>query len=133
MDSLTPTPAHTPEFQAPMAVTEDQQAALIDDTLNLLNDGVPTAVNQAGLAEIDRWLAVLQASEKTGLAKIVQELQNLRTQLTSDGAEAHAVAETLATLGAETGKVASETSGGYGPALAQLGKLLVKLGSSLSR
>ncbi|MCC3156536.1 hypothetical protein LJ737_04760 [Hymenobacter sp. 15J16-1T3B] len=133
MDSLTPTPAHTPEFQLPMEVTDGQQSALIDDTLALLGEGVPTAANQYGLTEIDRWAEVLRASEKPGLAKIIKELQHLREQLTGSDADPHAVAETLATLGAETSKVADEASAGYGPPLAQLGKLLIKLGSSLSR
>ncbi|GAB2962957.1 hypothetical protein GCM10027048_34630 [Hymenobacter coalescens] len=133
MDSLTPTPAHTPEFQLPLEVTDGQHSALIDDTLALLGDGVPNAANQYGLTEIDRWAEVLRASEKPGLAKIIKELQNLREQLTNPESEAHDVAETLALLGAETSKVADEASAGYGPPLAQLGKLLIKLSSSLSR
>lgn len=133
MDSLTPTPAHTPEFQAPLSVTDGQHSALIDDTLALLSDGAPTQANEYGLTEIDRWAEVLRSSEKPGLAKIIKELDNLRTQLTSNEADAHTVAETLAILGAETSKVADEATGGYGPPLAQLGKLLIKLGSSLSR
>lgn len=116
-----------------MEVTDSQHSALIDDTLALLGEGVPTQANQYGLTEIDRWAEVLRASEKPGLAKIIQELQNLRTQLTSEQTDAHTLAETLATLGAETSKVADEASAGYGPPLAQLGKLLIKLGSSLSR
>ncbi|AYA37670.1 hypothetical protein D3Y59_11810 [Hymenobacter oligotrophus] len=133
MDSLTPTPTHTPEFQAPLEVTDGQHSALIDDTLALLGNGVPTQADQYGLTEIDRWTEVLRASEKTGLAKIIQELTTLREQLTSDSIDSHTLAETLATLGAETSKVADDASGGYGPPLAQLGKLLIKLGSSLSR
>lgn len=133
MDSLTPTPTHTPEFKAPLDVTDGQHSALIDDTLALLNDGVPTQANQYGLTEIDRWTEVLRASEKTGLAKIIKELVTLREQLTAGDTESHDIAETLATLGAETSKVADDASSGYGPPLAQLGKLLIKLGSTLSR
>ncbi|UYZ58002.1 hypothetical protein [Hymenobacter latericus] len=133
MDSLTPTPTHTPEFQAPLEVTDGQHSALIDDTLALLSNGVPTQADQYGLTEIDRWTEVLRASEKTGLAKIIQELTALREQLASDSIDSHTLAETLATLGAETSKVADDASAGYGPPLAQLGKLLIKLGSSLSR
>ncbi|OON68360.1 hypothetical protein [Hymenobacter sp. CRA2] len=133
MDSLTPTPSHTPEFQAPLDVTDGQHSALIDDTLALLGEGVPTQANQYGLTEIDRWAEVLRSSEKPGLAKIIKELDNLREQLTSNDADSHSIAETLATLGAETSKVADDASAGYGPPLAQLGKLLIKLGSSLSR
>ncbi|KAA9333238.1 hypothetical protein F0P96_09680 [Hymenobacter busanensis] len=134
MDSLNPTPAHQPEFHAPLEVTDGQHSALIDDTLALLNDGVPSKENEYGMREIERWAEVLRATEKPGLAKIIQALDNLREQLTGDGAtEAHDLAETLATLGAETSKVADEAAGGYGPPLAQLGKLLIKMGSTLSR
>ncbi|WP_400193172.1 hypothetical protein [Hymenobacter sp. B81] len=133
MDSLTPTPTHHPEFQAPLDVTDGQHSALIDDTLALLNDGVPSKENEYGLREIDRWTEVLRATEKPGLAKIIQALVTLREQLTDGNSEAHDVAESLATLGAETSKVADEATAGYGPPLAQLGKLLIKMGSTLSR
>jgi hypothetical protein len=133
MDSINPTPTHTPEFQAPLEVTDGQNSALIDDTLALLNDGVPSKENEYGLREIDRWAEVLRASEKPGLAKIIQALTSLREQVTSDDPDSHDIAETLATLGAETNKVADEATAGYGPPLAQLGKLLIKMGSTLSR
>ncbi|GAA4392592.1 hypothetical protein [Hymenobacter koreensis] len=133
MDSLTPTPTHQPDFQAPLEVTDGQHSALIDDTLALLSDGVPSKENEYGLREIDRWTEVLRATDKPGLAKIIQALTTLREQLTDASGESHDIAESLATLGAETSKVADEAAGGYGPPLAQLGKLLIKLGSTLSR
>ena len=42
-------------------------------------------------------------------------------------------AEILATLGAETGKVAEDSSDDYSAPLSQLGKLLIKMGNALSR
>ncbi len=76
---------------------------------------------------------MLRASERPGLAKIIQELVTLREQLAEDKPEGHAIAETLATLGAETVKVADDAGNAYTPGLTQLGKLLIKIGSSLSR
>lgn len=133
MDSTASTPQTPPTPSVPLDVTDQQNSALLEDTLNLLNAGAPDKAGEKGLAEIDRWAEVLRASERPGLAKIIQELTTLREQLNSSDAEAHDIAETLATLGAETSKVADETSDGYSAPLAQLGKLLIKLGSSLSR
>lgn len=133
MDSTSATP-HTPQLPTvPLDVTDQQNTALLDDTLALLNDGVPDQATDRGLIEIERWEEVLRASEKPGLAKIIQELTTLRAQLTDGVTETHELAETLATLGAETTKVADEAQNGYTGPLTQLGKLLIKLGNALSR
>ncbi|MCA8833084.1 hypothetical protein [Hymenobacter pini] len=133
MDSIASTPQSTPTPTIPLDVTDQQNSALLDDTLNLLNAGAPDKSGPQGLTEIDRWTEVLRASERPGLAKIIQELNTLRAQLSASDTQAHDLAETLATLGAETSKVAEETSDDYSGPLAQLGKLLIKLGSTLSR
>lgn len=133
MDSTAPTPQTPPTPTVPLDVTDQQNTALLDDTLALLNAGIPSQPTEQGLAEIERWEAVLQASERPGLAKIVQELATLREQLATPDTAPHALAETLATLGAETTKVADEVRDNYSAPLTQLGKLLIKLGSSLSR
>ena len=133
MDSTTPTPQTPLVPSVPLDVTDEQTTALLDDTVALLNDGVPDKATKRGLIEIERWEAVLAASERTGLAKIIQELATLREQLTTPETESHELAETLATLGAETNKVADEANNGYTGPLTQLGKLLIKLGNALSR
>ncbi|UPL48771.1 hypothetical protein [Hymenobacter sublimis] len=133
MDSTASTPQTPATPTVPLDVTDQQNSALLDDTLSLLSAGAPDKAGEKGLTEIDRWAEVLRASERPGLAKIIQELTTLREQLSTPGTEAHDIAETMATLGAETSKVADETSDGYSAPLAQLGKLLIKLGSSLSR
>lgn len=134
MDSTASTSPSTPPVPSvPLDVTDQQNSALLEDTLALLNHGVPEKNDQHGLIEIERWEQVLRASERTGLAKIIQELVTLREQLTATDTSTHDLAETLATLGAETSKVADETNDGYSAPLAQLGKLLIKLGSTLSR
>lgn len=133
MDSTALTPQNIPVPTIPLDVTDQQNTALLDDTLSLLNNGVPEKADQRGLGEIERWEEVLRASERTGLAKIIQELATLRRQLGAPDTAAHDIAETLATLGAETVKVADETSDDYSAPLTQLGKLLIKMGSSLSR
>ncbi|WP_426493474.1 hypothetical protein [Hymenobacter sp. 102] len=133
MDSIASTPQSMPTPTVPLDVTDQQNSALLEDTLNLLNTGAPDKAGQHGLAEIDRWIEVLRASERPGLAKIIQELKTLQSQLTASDTQAHDLAETLASLGNETSKVAEETIGDYGAPLAQLGKLLIKLGSTLSR
>jgi hypothetical protein len=133
MDSTTPTPQTPVTPTIPLDVTDQQNSALLDDTLKLLNAGVPEKADARGLTEIDRWAEVLRASERPGLAKIIQELTILNEQLSNPDTAAHDLAETLATLGAETGKVAEETSDDYSGPLTQLGKLLIKMGNALSR
>ena len=133
MDSTTPTPQTPLVPSVPLDITDQQTTALLDDTVALLNDGVPDKATKRGLAEIDRWEAVLTTSERPGLAKIIQELATLREQLSTPNTQAHEIAETLATLGAETTKVADEASNGYTGPLTQLGKLLIKMSNALSR
>ncbi|GAB3303022.1 hypothetical protein [Hymenobacter tenuis] len=133
MDSTASTPQTPAIPTVQLDVTDQQNTALLEDTLNLLNGGAPEKIGDQGLTEIDRWVEVLRASERPGLAKIIQELATLREQLSASDTQPHDMAETLATLGAETSKVADETSDGYSAPLAQLGKLLIKLGSTLSR
>ncbi|RSK37336.1 hypothetical protein [Hymenobacter metallilatus] len=133
MDSTASTPQSQPTPSIPLDVTDQQNTALLEDTLNLLNAGAPDKAGQHGLIEIERWAEVLRASERPGLAKIIQELNTLQAQLTASDTQAHDLAETLATLGAETSKVAEETSDDYSGPLTHLGKLLIKLGSTLSR
>jgi hypothetical protein len=130
MDSTTPTPQTPVTPTVPLDVTDQQNSALLDDTLKLLNAGVPEKADERGLTEIDRWMVVLSASERPGLAKIIQDLNE---QLSNPATAAHDLAETLATLGAETSKVADETTGDYSGPLTQLGKLLIKMGNALSR
>ncbi|MBD2714112.1 hypothetical protein KBK19_03585 [Microvirga sp. STR05] len=133
MDSTASTPQTPQTPTVPLSVTDQQNTALLEDTLTLLNAGIPNQASQHGLAEIERWQEVLRASERTGLAKIIQELDTLREQLAASDTQPHELAETLATLGAETTKVAEEVRDDYSGPLTQLGKVLIKIGSSLSR
>ncbi|SEU02744.1 hypothetical protein [Hymenobacter actinosclerus] len=131
MDSTASTPANQPTPSVPLTITDEQNSALLTDTLNLL--GAKTPDGKQALTEIDRWIEVLKATERTGLAKVTQELQLVREQLSSPDTDTHDLAETLASLGIETGKVAEETTNDYAAPLAQLGKTLMKLGSQLSK
>lgn len=135
MDSTATTP-QTPIIPTlPLAVSDQQNSALLDDTLVFLTASTPTNSGPQGRTEIERWVAVLAASDRPGLAKIKQEL-NLLGQLLADGnatATAHDIAEILASLGAETAKVAEEVGNGYSAPLNNLSKLLIKAGSTLSR
>lgn len=133
MDSTSSTPQTPPTPSVPLDVTDQQNTALLDDTLALLNTSAPDKSGKHGLDEIDRWTEVLRASSRPGLAKIIQELTTLREQLAASDTQTHDLAETLATLGAETSKVADETANDYSGPLGQLGKLLIKFGSTLSR
>jgi hypothetical protein len=67
------------------------------------------------------------------LAKIKQGLNQLNELLADPKSPSHDIAEVLATLGAETAKVAEDASGEYSGPLTNLSKLLIKAGSSLSR
>ena len=135
MDSTATTP-QTPIIPTlSLAVSDQQNSALLDDTLAFLTASTPTNSGPQGRTEIERWVAVLAASDRPGLAKIKQEL-NLLGQLLADGnatATAHDIAEILASLGAETAKVAEEVGNGYSAPLNNLSKLLIKAGSTLSR
>ncbi|NVO83657.1 hypothetical protein [Hymenobacter terrestris] len=131
MDSTASTPANQPTPTIPLTVTDEQNSALLTDTLHLLGTKSPNP--KQALAEIERWIEVLKVTERTGLAKITQELQLVHKQLSSADTDTHDLAETLASLGIETSKVAEETSNDYATPLAQLGKTLMKLGSQLSK
>lgn len=133
MDSTAQTPQTPPTPEVPLQVSDEQHLALLTDTLNLLGAGLPNASGPNGLAEIERWEAVLGAADRPGLAKITQELGALRERLGASDAQSHEVAEILASLGAETAKVADGAPGGYADPLHNLSKLLIKAGNMLSR
>lgn len=133
MDSTAATP-HTPATPAvPMAVSDQQTTALLDDTLTFLTAGPPTGSGPQGRTEVERWTAVLAATERPGLAKIRQELRLLSDMLADAQTPAHDLAEILASLGAETAKVAEEASGDYAAPLTNLSKRLIKAGNALSK
>ena len=114
--------------------SRDDFSALLDETLTLLSAGLPAKKSDDHPhAEIERWETVLAASDRPGLAKITQELGLLREALASKDTNPHDVAEILASLGAETAKVADEADGSYSAPLANLSKLLIKAANSLSR
>ena len=133
MDSTASTPQTPAAPEVPLAVSDQQTTALLDDTLALLTVNKAIESGAQGRAEIERWAAVLTASERPGLAKIKQELKLLGTLLADAQTPAHDVAEVLASLGAETAKVAEDAGGDYSAPLGNLSKLLIKAGSSLSR
>jgi hypothetical protein len=114
-------------------VSDEQSSALLTDTLSLLGQGLPNADGATGLHELERWETVLAASDRPGLAKIRQEVKLLHQMLNSKDAQSHEVAEVLASLGAETAKVADESANGYADALHNLSKLLIKASNLLSR
>ena len=133
MDSTASTP-HTPPVPKESLVVSDQQTtALLDDTLVLLNAGLPAKASAEATAEIGRWQAVLAASERPGLAKITQEMDQLNAVLADPKASAHDVAELLASISAETTKVAESVGDAYAAPLANLANLLRKVANSLSR
>ena len=133
MDSTAATPQTHPTPAIPMAVSDQQNTALLDDTLTFLTSSKAINAGPAGRTEIDRWLAVLGASERTGLAKIKQELGQLNELLANPKTPSHDIAEILASLGAETAKVADDAGGDYNAPLTNLSKQLLKAGNSLSR
>ena len=133
MDSTATTPQTAPIPTIPLTVSDGQASALLDDTLALLGAGLPAKVGAEATAEVDRWEAVMAASERAGLAKITQELGLLRQQLSDPDVTSHDIAETLASLGAETAKVAEAATNDYSAPLQNLSKLLIQAGSSLSR
>lgn len=133
MDSIATTPQSPVTPEIPLAVSDQQNSALLDDTIAFLTSGTPTKATKQGQVEIDRWEAVLAATERPGLAKIKQGLNELNNALSDSETPAHDIAELLATLGAETAKVAEDVSGDYQAPLVNLSKLLIKAGNALSR
>ena len=133
MDSTASTPQTPAAPEVPLAVSDQQNTALLDDTLAFLTANKPTHSGPQGQAEIERWTAVLSASGRPGLAKIKQELNQLSTLLTDPKTPAHDIAEILASLGAETAKVAEEAGGDYNAPLNNLSRLLIKASNTLSR
>jgi hypothetical protein len=133
MDSTAPTPQTPVIPEVPLAVSDQQNTALLDDTITFLTASTPTNSGPQGRVEIERWEAVLAASERPGLAKIRQGLTQLSELLSDAKTPAHDIAEILATLGAETAKVAEDANGDYQGPLTNLSKLLIKAGNTLSR
>jgi len=133
MDSTASTPHTTPTHAEPLHVSDEQSTALLTDTLNLLGQGLPNADGASGLHELERWEAVLEASDRPGLAKTCQEVKLLRQRLEAPDAQAHEIAEILASLGAETQKVSEESANGYSDSLHKLSRLLIKASNLLSR
>jgi len=133
MDSTAPTPQTPAIPEVPIAVSDEQNTALLDDTLTFLTASTPTNSGPQGRLEIERWEVVLASTDRPGLAKIKQELHQLNELLGDPKTTAHDIAEVLATLGAETAKVAEDAGGAYSGPLGNLSKLLIKAGSSLSR
>lgn len=133
MDSTATTPQTPATPEVPMTVSDQQNSALLDDTLTLLTAGSPSNSGPQGRAEIERWAAVLAATERPGLAKIKQELAQLSELLADAQTPAHDVAEILASLGAETAKAAEDATGDYSAPLANLSKQLIKAASALSK
>ena len=66
-------------------------------------------------------------------AKIKQELGQLNELLANTKTPSHDIAEVLASLGAETAKVAEEAGGDYSAPLTNLSKQLIKAASTLSK
>lgn len=133
MDSTAATPQSPATPAVPMSVSDQQNTALLDDTLTFLSSSKAINSGPEGRTELDRWLAVLDASERTGLAKIKQELGQLNDLLADAKTPAHDIAEILASLGAETAKVAEEAGGDYAAPLTNLSKQLIKAGNALSK
>lgn len=133
MDSTASTPHTPPAHTEPLHISDEQSTALLSDTLNLLGEGLPNADGASGLHELERWEAVLEASDRPGLAKVCQEIKLLRERLSAADTQAHEIAEILASLGAETQKVSEEAANGYSDALHKLSRVLIKASNLLSR
>ena len=133
MDSTASTPHNTPAPEIRLHISDEQSSALLTDTLALLGQGLPNADGSSGLHELERWQAVLEASDRPGLAKTHQEVKLLRERLQAPDTQAHEIAEILASLGAETQKISEEAANGYSDALHNLSRLLIKAGNLLSR
>ena len=133
MDSIASTPQTPVTPEVPMTVSDQQNSALLDETLTFLTAGTLSNSGSQGRTEIERWAAVLAVSERSGLAKIKQELAQLSTLLADAKTPAHDIAEILASLGAETAKVADDAGGDYSAPLGNLSKQLIKAASLLSK
>ena len=132
MDSTATTSQSPLTPEIPLTVSDQQNSALLDDTLAFFTSGNPTKAIKQGRVELERWEAVLASTERAGLAKIKQELNQLNDLLSDSTTPAHDIAEILASLGAETAKVA-EDAGDYSAPLNNLSKLLLKAAFALSR
>jgi len=133
MDSTASTPHTPPTHTEPLHISDEQSTALLTDTLSLLGEGLPNADGASGLHELERWEMVLEASDRPGLAKVCQEIKLLRQRLEAPDAQAHEIAEILASLGAETQKISEEAANGYSDSLHKLSRVLIKAGNTLSR
>ena len=99
MDSTATTPQTPATPEVPMTVSDQQNSALLDDTLTFLTASSPGNSGPQGRTEIERWAAVLAVTERPGLAKIKQELAQLGALLADAKTPAHDIAGIVGHLG----------------------------------
>lgn len=126
-------PSDTGQNNGSLNITDRQLSIFLEDTQSTLSKSPETYSANWGLSMIDKWETILESSGKPGLAKIIFELKKLREHLSEERPDAHVVAASLATLGDETKKVAENTVSGFKGPLMELGNLLVRAASSLSK
>ena len=117
------------DMNAPQPVSDAEQSHFLDETYRLLNRGPEGLDAGLGVNAINHWEQLLKASDKPGLAKVTQELGNLKELLMAEKRDAHAIGESLAIVGDETKKIGEGTITGYSTPLIALGVLLVKMAS----
>lgn len=119
-------------------VVEDDPMAddtMMDEAPEVTAQGTLDAVQEAGgltslapgaaVANIDGWIAALDGNEAA--APVVENLQTLKTQLTTDPLDGSAIGATLVALGEQTVAAA-----GGDAALEQLGSALTSAGQTLT-
>ena len=62
MDSIATTPQTPATPEVPITVSDQQNSALLDDTITLLSAVTPRNSGKQGQVEAERWMAVLAAS-----------------------------------------------------------------------
>lgn len=106
---------------------DDAPEVTAQGTLDAVQDagGLTSLAPGAAVANIDGWIAQLEGNADA--APVVENLQTLKTQLTTDPLDGAAIGATLMTLGEQTTAAA-----GGDTALEQLGAALTSAGETLT-
>ena len=108
-----------------------QQTSDLDTTISALQGGL-TAVNpNTAVSVISNWQQQLTASGDSSLQSISDDLDELKTELTSGSLDGKAIGAILKRLGSKTTSAASSANGQVASKLETLGKLLSGAGNSL--
>ncbi|MBC8083290.1 MAG: hypothetical protein H7Z21_08765 [Hymenobacter sp.] len=102
----------------------------LTSTIDSLSSGL-TDAKPGATRSINSWIDTLSGAGDTKLSGIADELEKLKTLLSSDNLDAAHLQKSLQTLGQHTTKAAAAADGATADKIQQLGKLLTDAAGQL--